>query len=212
MKTMENACRDVQTAFANDMALLCEDLGGDAWQVRELVNKSPGRHMLYPGASVGGHCIPKDPSLLIANASEAFQPRLIPTARAVNDGMPHHMVDLTVQAVEEAGVTIDEAKVAVLGYAYLENSDDTRNSPSKVVVEQLRELGPEVGVHDPYVAEYQRELGELIRRCDALVLMAAHKEYSLIRLIPLQPGASEPVVVDSRSVVSSVQARESARR
>jgi UDP-N-acetyl-D-mannosaminuronic acid dehydrogenase len=69
-----------------EMMLLCENVGADVWRVRELVNKSPGRNMLYPGAGVGGHCIPKDPWLLIANASEDFEPRLIPTSRAINDG------------------------------------------------------------------------------------------------------------------------------
>ena len=80
VKTMENAYRDVQIAFANEMALLCEDLGADVWRVRPLVNKSPYRAMHFPGAGVGGHCIPKDSWLLVANANSGFQPRIIPTA------------------------------------------------------------------------------------------------------------------------------------
>ncbi len=202
VKTMENAYRDVQIAFANEMALVCEDLGGDVWAVRDLVNKSPGRHMLYPGAGVGGHCIPKDPWLLIANASDAFEPRLIPTARAVNDGMPLHMVELTVDALAETGVDIAEAKVAVLGYAYLENSDDTRNSPSEVVVKRLRELGAEVVIHDPYVAEYQGDLEERVRGCDAVVVMVAHDEYDVGHLPLLSTEEPDPaVIVDGRRVI-----------
>ncbi len=202
VKTMENAYRDVQIAFANEMALLCEDLGADVWEVRELVNKSPGRHMLYPGAGVGGHCIPKDPWLLIANASDDFDPRLVPTARAINDGMPHHMVELTVEALEEAGVSIDEAKVAVLGYAYLENADDTRNSPSAVLVEELRELGAEVVVHDPYVPEYQGDLRECVQGCDALVVIVAHDDYRGVNWHQLKNSLGHSVLVDGRHVVS----------
>jgi UDP-N-acetyl-D-mannosaminuronic acid dehydrogenase len=207
VKTMENAYRDVQIAFANEMALLCEDLGGDVWQVRELVNKSPGRHMLYPGAGVGGHCIPKDPWLLVANASDDFKPRLIPTARAVNDGMPLHIVDLTVEALAEAGADIAEAKVAVLGYAYLENSDDTRNSPSELVVSRLRELGAEVVIHDPHVAEYQGDLHERVRGSDAVVVMVAHDEYRSYPLGELHGHVSQAVLIDGRSTLSPEECR-----
>jgi UDP-N-acetyl-D-mannosaminuronic acid dehydrogenase len=208
VKTMENAFRDVQIAFANEMALLCEDLGADVWEIRELVNKSPGRHMLYPGAGVGGHCIPKDPLLLIANAGDGFEPRLIPTARAVNDGMPHHMVDLTVKALEEASVDVSEAKVAVLGYAYLENSDDTRNSPSAVLVEKLRGLGAEVVIHDPFVSGYQGDLTDRVTGCDALVVMVAHDAYRSLDMDDLRGQVAHAVIVDGRHILATGEALE----
>jgi UDP-N-acetyl-D-mannosaminuronic acid dehydrogenase len=201
---MENAYRDVQIAFANEMALLCEDLGADVWEVRELVNKAPHRAMHLPGAGVGGHCIPKDPWLLVANA-ETVEPRLIPTARAVNDAMPLHVADLTVQALAEAGLEIGQAKVAVLGYAYLENSDDTRNSPSTVLVARLRELGAEVVIHDPYVREYQGALEDRVRRSDALVVMVAHDEYRRANWESLEGLMRHAVLVDGRHVLSEAQ-------
>lgn len=203
VKTMENAYRDVQIAFANEMALLCEDMGANVWQVRELVNKSPYRDMHLPGAGVGGHCIPKDPWLLIANAGDDFEPRLIPAARAVNDGMPLHVVDLTVKALREAGVDIAGAKVAVLGYSYLENSDDTRNSPSKVLVARLRELGAEVVIHDPYVAEYQDDLLKIAQGCDAVVLMVAHDGYRALDLSELREQVGHSILIDGRRVFSA---------
>jgi UDP-N-acetyl-D-mannosaminuronic acid dehydrogenase len=203
VKTAENAYRDVNIAFANEVALICEAVGGDVWKVRELVNKSPGRNMLYPGAGVGGHCIPKDPWLLAYDAQEQGVPvRLIPAARAVNDGMPLHMVDLTVKALREAGVDIADARVTVLGYAYLENSDDTRNSPSAVLAERLRALGAEVMVHDPHVAEYQGDVAEMAEGCDAVVVMVAHKEYRELNRAALHT----PVLVDGRNVFSGEQA------
>jgi UDP-N-acetyl-D-mannosaminuronic acid dehydrogenase len=208
VKTMENAYRDVQIAFANEMALLCEDLGADAWKVRELVNKSPGRHMLYPGAGVGGHCIPKDPWLLIANASNDFEAHLIPTARAVNDGMPLHMADLTVEALAEAGVDVSDAKVAVLGYAYLANSDDARNSPSAVLVSRLRQLGAEVVIHDPYVPEYRGDLLERVEGSDAMAVMVAHDAYHDIDLHQLRGLVKSGVLIDGRHVFTGEQLRE----
>ena len=200
VKTMENAYRDVQIAFANEMALLCEDMGADVWQVRSLVNKSPYRDMHLPGAGVGGHCIPKDPWLLIANANHDFKPRLIPAARAINDGMPLHMTNLTLKALREAGIEIKDAKVAVLGYAYLENSDDTRNSPSEVLVARLRELGAEVAIHDPYVPEHKGDLQEAIGGSDAIVVMVAHDAYRTMDLNALKTKVASPILIDGRRV------------
>ena len=93
VKTVENTFRDVQIAFANEVALICEALNADVWRVRELVRKSPGRDMLLPGAGVGGHCIPKDPWLLASAVRDLdVDVRLIPAARSVNNGMPKHML------------------------------------------------------------------------------------------------------------------------
>jgi UDP-N-acetyl-D-mannosaminuronic acid dehydrogenase len=206
VKTAENAYRDVQIAFANEVALLCESLGADVWQVRELVNKSPGRDMLLPGAGVGGHCIPKDPWLLIANAGDDFQPRLIPAARAVNDDMPLHVAELVREALAAEEVELADARVTVLGYAYLENADDTRNSPSAVLVERLRAAGAEVQVHDPWVAGYDGDLDEAVAGSDAVVLMVAHDAYGSLDLGHLRRLTRRSVLVDGRKVFAREQA------
>jgi len=104
-------------------------------------------------------------------------------------------------------VTIGEAKVAVLGYAYLENSDDTRNSPSAVLVERLRELGAEIAIHDPYVRQYQGGLAECVRGSDAVVVMVAHDEYRDIDLCQLRAFVERAVLIDGRRVFTAEQAR-----
>ncbi|UCC64628.1 MAG: nucleotide sugar dehydrogenase [Anaerolineae bacterium] len=202
VKTVENAYRDVQIAFANELALICEHVGANVWQVRDLVNKSPGRNVLLPGAGVGGHCLPKDPWLLIYGASDLVKAKLIPAAREINDYMPLHMAELTVDALHEVGQEIEDARVAVLGFAYLENSDDTRNSPSKVLVARLQELGAEVVVHDPWVSEYRTDLEECVQGCDAVVLMVAHDAYLQLDWGSLKAHLRHPVVVDGRRVVT----------
>ncbi len=203
VKTAENAYRDVHIAFANEVALVCEAVGGDVWKVRELVNKSPGRNMLLPGAGVGGHCIPKDPWLLTHQAQENGVPiRLIPAARAVNDGMPLHIVALLEDALREAGKSLEGARVLVLGYTYLEDSDDTRNSPSAALVAQLRERGVDVVIHDSYVAGYQDDVLSLARECDAAVVMVAHSEYCSLDLEALKTTLRVPVLVAGRRVFS----------
>ena len=180
VKTTENTYRDVQIAFANEVALICEAVGGDVWKVRELVNKTPYRQMHLPGAGVGGHCIPKDPWLLVHSVADKDVPlRLIPTARQINNSMPQHMVDLLQDAMCSQGMEIKGSKILVLGYAYLENSDDIRNSPSAVLVDLLREAGAEVVIHDPHIEGYQGDLYEKARGCNAVAIMVAHREYQM---------------------------------
>ena len=206
VKTAENAYRDVQIAFANELALICEHVGADVWRVRELVNKSPGRDVLFPGAGVGGHCIPKDPWLLAYGAGDSVRAKLIPAAREVNDYMPLHMAELTIEALDEAGVEIEEARVAVLGYAYLEDSDDTRNSPSVLLVSRLEELGAQVHIHDPYVSNYRGSLEERVRGCDAAVVMVRHSQYRRLSLEQLKGWLARPVLVDGRHVFDRAEA------
>ena len=207
VKTMENTYRDVQIAFANEMALLCESMGADVWRVRGLGNKAPYRDMHLPGAGVGGHCLPKDPWLLISNAGDGFKSRLVPGARVVNDGMPLHVADLVVNALREAGRDIVGAKVAVLGYAYLEDSGDTRNSPSRVLVERLRELGAEVVIHDPWVREYKGEILERVEGSDAVALMVAHQAYRELDLNALRSLLRTPILIDGRGVFEATLER-----
>ncbi len=207
VKTSENAYRDVQIAFANEVALICEAVGADVWRVRELVNKSPNRQMHLPGAGVGGHCIPKDPWLLAYGADEKAPLRLIPTARAINDAMPLHMADLVQARLGQKGRQIAAARVAVLGYAYLEDSDDTRNSPSEALVARLRELGAQVVIHDPWVTPYQGDVLDCARGCDAVVVMVAHRAYKSLDLGALKAVLRTPVLVDGRHVFQPATAQ-----
>ncbi|MDW8065738.1 MAG: nucleotide sugar dehydrogenase [Anaerolineae bacterium] len=200
VKTVENAYRDVQIAFANEVALICEAVGGDVWRVRKLVNKVPERQMHLPGSGVGGHCIPKDPWLLAYAAQGKMPLRVIPAARAVNDVMPLHVAELLEDALAEAGLSLAGARVAVLGYAYLEESDDTRNSPSETLVSHLRASGARVVIHDPWVKEYQGDLWERIQGCDAAVVMVAHRAYRELNLDRLGAVLARKVLVDGRGL------------
>jgi UDP-N-acetyl-D-mannosaminuronic acid dehydrogenase len=201
VKTVENAYRDVQIAFANEVALICEALGGDVWKVRQLVNKSPYRQMHLPGGGVGGHCIPKDPWLLVYGVNGKDVPlRLIPSARAVNDFMPTHMADLTRQALAKHDAPLNGARILVMGYAYLEDSDDTRNSPSEALVHALISAGAEVVIHDPYVPEYQGDLLAMARGCHAAVIMVKHSAYRNLQLRQLANQLALPILVDGRQV------------
>jgi len=208
VKTTENAYRDVQIAFANEIALLCENVGADVYEVRELVNKSPYRAMHMPGAGVGGHCTPKDPWLLVHGTEGSHEPRLIPMARAINDHMPLHVAELVQDGLGEAGRAVKEAKVAVLGYGYLENIGDARNSPTIPLVESLQALGARVMIHDPHFAEYNIGLRETVVGSDCVIVMVAHDEYRALDLADLREWVATPVLIDGRNVFDNVRARE----
>lgn len=218
VKTGENAYRDVQIAFANEMALVCEAVGADVWRVRELLNKSPGRQMLLPGAGVGGHCIPKDPWLLVsglgdggaATAGGEAGPtaRLIPAARAVNDGMPAHMADLAAAALAGHGRALGGSRVAVLGMSYLEDTEDDRNSPSAALVAALTARGADVAAHDPWVPGYgDRPVEAVVDGADAVVVMVAHSAYRRLDWAALAARVRTPVLVDGRRAVDAAAAR-----
>lgn len=201
VKTTENAYRDVQIAFANEVALICEAVGASVWKVRELVNKSPYRQMHLPGAGVGGHCIPKDPWLLAYSAQAKDVPlRLIPAARMVNAAMPDHMVSLLQQGLLEAGCSLTGARILVLGYAYLEDSDDTRNSPSQALVDRLSEMGAEAVIHDPYVPGYDGDLLAAAQGCQAAIVMVRHRMYVELDLEALRAALQTPLLIDGRNV------------
>jgi UDP-N-acetyl-D-mannosaminuronic acid dehydrogenase len=183
VKVVENTYRDVQIAFANEIALVCADLGEDVWRVRELVNKVPYRDMHSPGGGVGGHCIPKDPWLLAASVKSGL--RLIPAARAVNDGMPFEVARIVTRVLDALGhgeESNGRGRVLLLGLAYLPESDDDRNSPSAVLASELRLKGIEVSIHDPFVPGYQGDALELAASCDVTVLMVNHRAYDTFRL------------------------------
>ncbi len=200
VKTVENTYRDVQIAFANEVALLCEELGADVWRVRELVNKTPFRDLHKPGAGVGGHCIPKDPWLLANSVSNKKELRLIPTARVINDAMPRHMFDMLKVGLQRAGQELSTAKILILGYAYLENSDDDRNSPTADLVEIMEDNSINYRIHDPHIDVYKGDVYQMVDGCDALVVMTAHQEYVRLDLEMVLQAMRTKVIIDGRAV------------
>jgi UDP-N-acetyl-D-mannosaminuronic acid dehydrogenase len=215
-KTMENAYRDVNIAFANEMARVCEAMGTDVHEIRELMNARPDRNMHLPGSGVGGHCLPKDPWLLKFGVDtygqEPVPLRIIALAREVNDEMPRHLADLVTSALAERGRALGGSRIAVLGVAYLEDSDDTRNTPAVPLIEALQGSGASVVAHDPYVRELEgyeltRDLEMVVRGADAAVIVTKHSRYYDLDLSWLQQAMRTPVLVDGRNVFDAARVR-----
>ncbi len=210
-KTIENAYRDVNIAFANEMALVCESLGVNVYEVIKLVNELDSRMMHIPGAGVGGHCLPKDTWLLRHGVNEygsqKVEARFISLARDINNYMPVHMAELVEDALKNRGVKIQDATVTILGIAYLENSDDTRNTPALLLIKTLEAKGVKVVLHDPYVQvwdlgphEIKRDLHNAVRGSDCIALVTKHNDYHDIDFDKIGDLMRTRTLVDGRNL------------
>ncbi|MFD1330328.1 UDP-N-acetyl-D-mannosamine dehydrogenase [Mycoplana ramosa] len=187
-KLSENAYRDVNIAFANELSMICESLHIDIWEVIRLANRHPRVGILSPGPGVGGHCIPVDPWFIVSAAPELA--RLIRTARDVNDRRPHDVAEQVVAKAER----FRSPTIACLGLTFKANVDDARESPAIEVVSLIAKALPEVEilVADPYVPtmpELLKGYGNLrlenaheaVERADIVVLLVEHEPFRALR-------------------------------
>ena len=218
-KITENAYRDVNIAFANEIALVCESLGANVHKVREIVNslphdpsnqaKNPYRMMHIPGAGVGGHCLPKD-TWLLKYSIETFGRKHVPLtllteSRLINDYMPQHMMELIKDALKEQQLHLEEARICILGFAFLEDSDDTRNTPALTLYKLLVSNCEDVLIHDPYVDAQDgvmltKDLRKAVKGRNCVAIVTRHREYLDIQLDWLKSNLTTPIIVDGRNV------------
>ena len=209
-KTIENSYRDVNIAFVNEMALVCESLGVNIYEIIELINELPSRNLHIPGAGVGGHCLPKDTWLLRFGlneyGSQKMEPRFIALAREINNQMPIHMALLIEDALSSKGLAIHDANITILGAAYLENADDTRNTPAAALVDALESKGATVTIHDPHVREWEfgaheieSDLIDAVTDADCLALVTKHREYTQMNFESIGNLMRTQIFIDGRN-------------
>jgi UDP-N-acetyl-D-glucosamine dehydrogenase len=185
-KLLENVFRNVNIAFVNQLALLCERMGLDVWEVIDAAATKPFGFMRFtPGPGVGGHCIPVDPYYLSWRARQFdFVDRFVELAGDINLAMPRHVIDLVAEALNERGHAVRGAKVGVIGVAFKANVRDARNSPAAEVLAGLVGRGAIISYHDPHVPSFtaadgsrfdSTALDELLATVDVVVVLAAHK-------------------------------------
>ena len=200
-KLTENASRDVGIAFANELSLICEKLGVNVWELIGLANRHPRVNILRPGPGVGGHCIAVDPWFIVDSAPE--EARLIRTAREVNDGKPHHVV----QSIVEAAARYRDPVIACLGLAFKANVDDLRESPAVEIVKELAEKhAARVLAVEPHIRALPASLsalgvesvslGSALEQADVVALLVDHRAFASVdREVLLRK-----VVIDTRGL------------
>jgi UDP-N-acetyl-D-mannosaminuronic acid dehydrogenase len=216
-KCIENAYRDVNIAFANECALLCEDFNRNIYEIVNLINYRYDRMMHLPGSGVGGHCLTKDPWLLLYGFDNYTKKKneekiqLIAEARYLNDYMPKHVVELMEDVFRESRKLVDNIKITLMGVSYKANTDDARNTPTKNIVKTLMNRyhshNIEYIAHDPYVksrdykeTELTDDLDKAIKDSDVLIFATNHKQYYDLDLTDLRKKVRTPIIIDGRNI------------
>jgi UDP-N-acetyl-D-mannosaminuronic acid dehydrogenase len=212
-KLAENTFRDINIAYANQLALICEQHRVDIMEVIKLANTHPRVNIHFPGPGVGGPCLPKDPYLLI-NQSKPTDYDIIKTARKTNDYMPNHIVKLITQALKNTEKNIQNSKITILGTAYKANIDDPRLSPSKPIIRKLISLHANVTVYDPHCnqsfgAKKANSIHEAIKGADCLAIITDHTEFKNLNLQEIKTlMANKPAIIDGRRILNPHEAEK----
>ena len=213
-KILENTYRNINIGLANEMAILCNKMGIDYWEVVDAAKTKPyGFQAFYPGPGLGGHCIPLDPYYLSWKAREyGFHTSMIESSMMVNDRMPEYCVERSMAILNRHKKALNGSKVLVLGVAYKNDIDDYRESPAIDVIEKLIESGAETEFYDPYIPTF-REHGkeykgiekidaDIVAEYDLVVITAAHTvfDYEMIQ-------KNAQAIFDTRNAMKDIEAR-----
>lgn len=196
-KLMENTFRDVNIALANELAMLCEKMGINAWEVIQLANKHPRVNLHSPGPGVGGHCLAVDPWFIVEKFPDTA--KIIELSRKINDGMPHYVKDKIMNLTQHVQ---GKRVVAILGITYKADVDDIRESPIIELISILRNDNVEVRIVDPFVENFCGKIEDVYEACEGahlVVLGVNHKQFEKIDFNKVSKLMAKPQVLDTRN-------------
>lgn len=206
VKLLENTFRMINIGLANEMAIMCDHMGVNVWEVIEAAATKPFGFMpFYPGPGLGGHCIPVDPHYLSWKIKQiGYEPRFIQLASEINGGMPHFVVAKVQSALNDRKKAVNGAHIHLVGVAYKRDVSDVRESPALDIIGLLERLGAKVTYSDPYVDRVQLESGllegsplqESCAAADCVVIITDHRNIDYKDLLD-----RSTLVVDSRNAL-----------
>jgi UDP-N-acetyl-D-glucosamine dehydrogenase len=199
----------VNIALVNELAILCDRMDIDVWEVIEAAATKPFGFMRFdPGPGMGGHCLPVDPFYLAFKAREYdFPTEFVELAGKINQHQPHFCVEKVQNALNDVGKPVRGTSVLMLGVSYKAGVGDTREAPALKIGRLLRELGAELAYHDPHVPELSTlglssvDLADGLGACDVACIVTAHPEFDYAEVV-----AKAPLVVDFRGVTRGLEA------
>ncbi len=214
-KLLENTYRNINIGLANEMAIICNRMSINVWDVIDAAKTKPyGFQAFYPGPGLGGHCIPLDPFYLSWKAREYdYHTRLIETSGEINTAMPEYVVDRAMKILNRNKTAMNGARVLVLGVAYKNDIDDYRESPALNVIDRLLGQGADTVYYDPYIPQYKHKgvvhtglkalPDEEIKKADIVIICTAHECFDYEKI---QSLAKE--IFDTRNAMKNVKNRE----
>jgi UDP-N-acetyl-D-glucosamine dehydrogenase len=212
-KLLENTFRSVNIAFINEMAMMCEKMGINIWEVIKASSTKPFGFMpFYPGPGIGGHCIPLDPMYLSWKAKGfRFYSKFIDLAQAINSNMPDFVITKTAEILNMYAKSLKNSRVLILGMAYKPNIDDLRESPGLQLYELYKKSGALVDYYDPHAKTFQDKKGNTVhsitydpaklRQYDCMVLITNHKEFDYREMANM--GVA---ILDTRNAFADIDA------
>ena len=215
-KVIENIQRDLNIALMNELALIFEKMGLSTKDILDAAATKWNFHRYSPGL-VGGHCIPVDPYYLVYKARElGYHPQVILAGRAINDSMPKYIAEMTIRALNNVGKAIKGSKVLIMGLTYKENVADTRETPVKELIKQLKGYGVDIFGYDPLLDDIEDEFGimvvphfEEVPKVDGVILAVAHKAFRGMTLDKLKGIMNDkPILIDVRGLFDNKEAAE----
>ncbi|RLG40437.1 MAG: nucleotide sugar dehydrogenase [Thermoproteota archaeon] len=206
VKVFEGIYRDVNIALANELALWCEEHGLDALEIFRTANTQPYCHLHMPGAGVGGHCIPVYPWFVI-NLAKNVNPRLIKTAREINDYMPRHIVELTVKALNNIQKPLSGSNILVLGLTFRGGVKEFRKSPAIEIIRELKKWKAKVYVYDPICdSNDAMRFGAIwkdnFKDIDVIIIATDHKEFRKLDLSKISKEVRNKIIIDGRNMLN----------
>ena len=214
VKLTTNVFRDINIGFISELSLMFEKLGIDTLKVLEAAKKKYNFQIHYPGAGVGGPCLPIN-SYQLLNAARRVGVKLdmIEAGRQINEKMPEHVIELTLDAFKEHNKSIQNSDVLVLGISYKPDVKDIQLTPAEHIIEKLQKLGVNVHIYDPYFSSGQifginveENLDVIISKVDAAIIVTAHSEFKKITPSIFNQMKS-PILIDTRGIVDPVDAK-----
>ncbi len=211
-KLLENTFRSINIAFVNELAMMCDKMAIDVWEVIRAASTKPFGFMpFYPGPGIGGHCIPLDPMYLSWKAKEfRFYSKFIELAQSINDNMPEYVLNKTAQVLNVYAKSIRNSRVLMLGMSYKPDIDDLRESPGLSIYELFKQSGARVDYYDPYATSFRDEQGltvhtveydpEVFAQYDCMVLITNHRSFSYHELAEM--GVP---IIDTRNAFATIQ-------
>ena len=215
VKLTTNVFRDINIAFINELSLMFEKLGIDTLKVLEAAKKKYNFQIHYPGAGVGGPCLPINSyQLLNAARRSGVNLSMIEYSRQINEKMPEHVIKLTLDAFKECKKPIQNNDILILGVSYKPDVKDIQLTPAKHIIKKLQDLGANIHIYDPYFSSSQvfginveENLDAVISKVDASIIITAHKEFQNISL-PVFNKMKSPILVDTRGIIDPMDAKQ----
>ena len=216
VKLTTNVFRDINIAFVSELSLMFEKLGIDTNKVLEAAKKKYNFQVHYPGAGVGGPCLPINSYQLLNTARRlGSNLSIIESGRKINEKMPEHVIKITLDGFEECKKSIKDSSILILGISYKPNVKDIQLTPAEIIIKKLQNLGAQVHIYDPFFKSKQvfgisieENIEKIIPNVDAAIIVTAHDEFKNID-ISLFSKMKNPILIDTRGIIEPSLAKNS---